>query len=264
MPRGSERRLEANLTTKSRCKMQNSEEKEEEEKESPFLPPSLPLFLERIPRCVARKVEVEYFCSECYLPLFLFSLSQRRRYVPPLRLCRSSYRRCSPCSSLLSATTSFDSFFFFLSASTRECVKQNETRVPAPCRLTRLDPSFRPRACFVHERERERKKRCFDRDREESKRIRFSEIYDLWIARKKTASIPFPREIFDIGSCSAHALTSLASREEEWGDSRIYFERELDNRVALVCDSNSSNFFRSRDLGISESQAKVGNRSIHG
>lgn len=133
----------ANLTTKSRCKMQNSEEKGEEEEEEERV--SLSLFLERIPRCVARKVEVEYFCSE-YLSLFLFFLSRRRRYVPLLfvsvEAATGVAAASAPCSSLLSATTSFDSFF--LSASTRECVKQNETRVPAPCRLTRLDPSFRP------------------------------------------------------------------------------------------------------------------------
>lgn len=90
------------------------------------------------------------------LSLFLFFLSRRRRYVPLLfvsvEAATGVAAASAPCSSLLSATTSFDSFF--LSASTRECVKQNETRVPAPCRLTRLDPSFRPLVL----RPRERKK----------------------------------------------------------------------------------------------------------
>lgn len=152
-------------------------------------------------------------------------------------------------------------FPFCLHAGVREAERNEGTR-SVSAYSTR---SFLSASCVLRPREREREKNVASigiaRNRKE---FDFLKSMIFGSREKKTASIPFPREIFDIGSCSAHALTSLASREEEWGDSRIYFERELDNRVALVCDSNSSNFFRSRDLGISESQAKVGNRSIHG
>ena len=131
--------MEADLTTKSRCKMQSSEEEEEEERES--LSPSNSTM-----RGEEGGGRVFLLRSTTSLPLPLLPLSTSSLRSSPLRLCRSSYRRCPPlqpparrCCPL---TTSFDSFF--LSASTRECVKQNETRVPAPCRLTRLDPSFRP------------------------------------------------------------------------------------------------------------------------
>lgn len=108
------------------------------------------------------------------LSLFLFFLSRRRRYVPLLfvsvEAATGVAAASAPCSSLLSATTSFDSFF--LSASTRECVKQNETRVPAPCRLTRLDPSFRPLVL----RPRERKK-TLPRKKKLSRLRRFERIF---------------------------------------------------------------------------------------
>lgn len=110
------------------------------------------------------------------LSLFLFFLSRRRRYVPLLfvsvEAATGVAAASAPCSSLLSATTSFDSFF--LSASTRECVKQNETRVPAPCRLTRLDPSFRPLVLRPRERKKTLPRKKSSRVWEDSKEFFFS------------------------------------------------------------------------------------------
>lgn len=116
--------------SRHRCKMQSSG-RERSESES--------LFLERIPRCVATKVEVEHSAvplpsstpplplASSFLLLSLQSLSSSSATVAAF----TSARRVAVVRPPAASTDSL-----FPSASTRECVKQNETRVPAPCRLS--------------------------------------------------------------------------------------------------------------------------------
>lgn len=152
-------------------------------------------------------------------------------------------------------------FPFCLHAGVREAERNEGTR-SVSAYSTRSFLSCTIRASSTREREKKSLLRSISRGIEKNSIFFFrnlgifpgrTRIYDLWIVRKEELLRFLFLVIWKSSTLAVvPRMRLLRSREKEWGDSRIYFERELDNRVALVCDSNST-FFRSRDIGISES-----------